>query len=219
MGIEGNSLTAVFGLVGSAFRGAAGRGLCRYPAGLLWGWSCLSAGLLSGAQGKVGPWNSLRGLCPLRSDIHGRSDVDARCARPPCLSAPRHPHMAPGRTPAQPFCAPLGGVRRRFEVRGRLIAWRTRSLRLGGLAFSFGAKRHGGVAELGARAWLAGLLQRDAEFRSPVKKPGRRLPELCAQASVPRGPRSDPWRAARKERHLEEKALRAGFLNLALQAK
>ena len=58
----------------------------------------LSAGLPCDARAEVGPWNSLRGLHPLRSNNHGQSDVDACCARPPQHSASQHQQGAPPNT-------------------------------------------------------------------------------------------------------------------------
>ena len=58
----------------------------------------LSAGLPCDARAEVGPWNSLRGLHPLRSLNHGQSDVDACCARPPQHSASQHQQGAPPNT-------------------------------------------------------------------------------------------------------------------------
>ena len=54
----------------------------------------LSAGLPCGARGKVGPSNSLRALCALRSNNSGQLEAEARFACPPCRCAPRHPRGA-----------------------------------------------------------------------------------------------------------------------------
>ena len=79
--------------VGSVCRGSAGRCCAGMGSGAEWA-VLLSAGLPSGARGKVGPSNSLRALRALRSNNPGQSDDEARCARPPCRCAPRRPQGA-----------------------------------------------------------------------------------------------------------------------------
>ncbi|MBA4110019.1 MAG: hypothetical protein C0487_10550 [Leptothrix sp. (in: Bacteria)] len=74
------------------------------------------AGLPCDARAEVGPWNSLRGLWPLRSNNHGQSDDDARCRVPTSALRFSAPSQAPRRMPPQPLFRPAGGMPRFFFV-------------------------------------------------------------------------------------------------------
>ena len=83
----------------------------RRPAGAQDGAVCASLRLRCGARSGVVPHNSLCSLRSRRSNIFGKSVHEARCARQPQTSAPRHPILRPHRAPPAAQ-APGGSCRR-----------------------------------------------------------------------------------------------------------
>jgi hypothetical protein len=91
--LRGGAFFCLFGFAHAAICSLcldnAGRGLGQHPSGLQCWWSRI-AGLPCDARAEVVSGNSLRGLCPLRSNSPGKHDDDACFARPPRHCASQH---------------------------------------------------------------------------------------------------------------------------------
>jgi hypothetical protein len=139
--LRGGAFFCLFGFAHAAICSLcldnAGRGLGQHPSGLQCWWSRI-AGLPCDARAEVVSGNSLRGLCPLRSNSPGKHDDDACFARPPRHCASQHQQGArPDADPALfPPCwwratAPqrrhaYSGVTRADAVPGGAPCWRRR---------------------------------------------------------------------------------------------